>query len=411
MLDWQEYRAQLAPFRGARGEIDSFSWGGRPCVNLLGDDFQLPPVLDAPCYDRAPRGPAANHGLLAHDSFGDAVILTEIARQGPGDERLRGVLTRLRTYSLTEEDADWMMSLQVDKIHPELRRWVEDKGLYLFSTHKEEWRWNKQKLQSLNNKGDHPIATIRARNSGAHAKGAADDAAGGLPRSAYLRLGSRCMMTTGVCQEWGLYNGAIGEVVDIVYREGRKPPNDQPAVVLVDFPKYCGPPFLPSLPRVVPVAPVERVLDCRCRCSRTTIPLIPAWGITFRKSQGMTVGEGCDAECVVVHPAAPGFEKSHTGGLYTACSRAKSAGQGEYGEDGFKPSAMYLQPLCSRERILLRVENAQTEGRESMARRISDMAAETRDRYPDAASRFPELVEWARKPLLASAVSELLRID
>ena len=102
-------------------------------MNLLGGRLPAPPVLDAPCYDRAPRGPSANRGLLAHDSFGDAVSLTEIARQGPGDECLRGVLTRLRTYSLKEEDADWAMSLQVDKIRPDLREWVADNGLYLFS--------------------------------------------------------------------------------------------------------------------------------------------------------------------------------------------------------------------------------------------------------------------------------------
>ena len=103
-----------------------------------------------------------------------------------------------------------MMSLQLDKIRPDLREWVADNGLYLFATHKAGWRWAKQKLQPLNNKGGHPIATIRAKNSGARAKDAADDAAGGLPRSAYLRRGSRCVMTTGVCQEWALYNGAIG---------------------------------------------------------------------------------------------------------------------------------------------------------------------------------------------------------
>ena len=70
-----------------------------------------PPVLDAPFYDRAPRGPSANRGLLARDSFGDDVSLAKLDRQGPGDERLRGPLTRLRTYSLAEEDSDWAMSL------------------------------------------------------------------------------------------------------------------------------------------------------------------------------------------------------------------------------------------------------------------------------------------------------------
>ena len=113
-----------------------------------------------------------------------------------------------------------MTPLQVDKLHPELRGRVEDKDLYLFSAHKEEWRWGKQKPQSLNNKGGHPIATIEAGNSGIRAKAAEDDAAGGPPRSACLRRGPRCVMAAGVFQVWGLYNGAIGEVVDICYRAG-----------------------------------------------------------------------------------------------------------------------------------------------------------------------------------------------
>ena len=84
---------------------------------------------------------------------------------GPGDVRLRGVLTRLRAGSLTEESADWLMSLQVDKIPPNLCERVAAKGMYLFSTHKEEWRRNKQKPQSLNNQGGRQIATIRAKIS------------------------------------------------------------------------------------------------------------------------------------------------------------------------------------------------------------------------------------------------------
>ena len=72
----------------------------------------------------------------------------------------------------------------------------------------------------MNNKGGHPIATIRAKSSGAHAEDAAYDAAGGPPRIAYFCRGSRCVMTAVVFQEWGHYDGAIGEVVGIVYRAG-----------------------------------------------------------------------------------------------------------------------------------------------------------------------------------------------
>ena len=129
------------------------------------------------------------------------------------------------------------------------------------------------------------------------------------------------------------------------------------------------------------------------------IPLAPAWGVTFHKSQGMTCGAGCDAECVVAHPATPPFEKSHTGGLYTACSRAKSAGRGAYGDPGYEPSALYLQPMCSRERILIRADNQITAGRAKGARRIEKLASDTKSRNPNLLQEYGDLVEWAKTPI------------
>ena len=82
------------------------------------------------------------------------------------------------------------------------------------------------------------------------------------------------------------------------------------------FQKYIGPVFLRKGPNVVPIAPIDRVLDFRFRCARGMIPIAPAWGVTFRKSHGMTRGAGRDAECVDLRTAALSFEKSHPGGLY-----------------------------------------------------------------------------------------------
>ena len=123
MIGWKQYRDGLAPLP-SRGE-SSASWGGRPVADLLGDDLQLPPALATPCHDRSSRGPAANHGLIVHDRFKDAVALSEIERQGAGDEDLRGVLTRLRAYSLTEGAADWMMALQLGKFPKGQKDWVD----------------------------------------------------------------------------------------------------------------------------------------------------------------------------------------------------------------------------------------------------------------------------------------------
>ena len=165
MLGWKEYRSSHAPFRSAPGSRDPVSWGGMPCANLPAGDFQVPPPSSGRpmLRPRAARTSGESSRLLAQDSSEDDFSLTEIARQGPGNERLFGVSTRLRTYSLKEADADWLTPLQVDKIPPEIRERVEDKGLYRFSTHKEERRRNRQKLHSVNNKGGRPIATIRAK--------------------------------------------------------------------------------------------------------------------------------------------------------------------------------------------------------------------------------------------------------
>ena len=127
------------------------------------------------------------------------------------------------------------------------------------------------------------------------------------------------------------------------------------------------------------------------------VPLAPAWGITFQKSHGMTRGAGCDAECVVVHPAAPSFVKSHPGGLLTSFSRAQSAGRGAFGEPGCDPSALYLQSLCSRERIIIRVDNQVTAGRDRAVRRLGNLAADMRARRPNLLREYGDIAEWAKK--------------
>ena len=106
-------------------------------------------------------------------------------------------------------------------------------------------------------------------------------------------------------------------------------------------------------PKVAPIAPIGRVIDFRCRCARTMIPLAPSWGVTFRKSQGATRGAGRDAECVVARPDDPSFEKSHPGGLYAAFSMEKPDGRGTYGGPDYEPSGICFRPIRSRERIHL----------------------------------------------------------
>jgi hypothetical protein len=50
------------------------------------------------------------------------------------------------------------------------------------------------------------------------------------------------LSTMNIVSKWGLYNGAIGNVIDIIFVERENPKNgDLPLVVVVDFKHYRGP--------------------------------------------------------------------------------------------------------------------------------------------------------------------------
>ena len=214
---------------------------------------------------------------------------------------------------------------------------VEANGLYLFGTQKEEWSWNSEQPRQLNDQG-RPIANVAAMTSGLRARDAPSEQAGGLARKTYISNGAPCIATNPVMQECGPYNGAVGEVADIVARGGDRPPSSPPSCVVGWFPKYYGPVFLDKDPVVVPIFPIVRVLDSRC--ARAMIPIAPTWGITFRKSQEATCGAGGDAESVAAHASALSFVKPRPIGLYLARPREKSAGRGVYGDPNYEPSSL-----------------------------------------------------------------------
>ena len=100
--------------------------------------------------------------------------------------------------------------------------------------------------------------------------------AGGLLPLLYLCRDNKVMVVVNLKADLGLYNGAVGIVVDMVYKDGRRPTDDLtpvPDVALVRFPGYRGPPYINEDPTVVPSVPVSRSTDCACRCKCLQVPL------------------------------------------------------------------------------------------------------------------------------------------
>jgi ATP-dependent exoDNAse (exonuclease V) alpha subunit len=112
----------------------------------------------------------------------------------------------------------------------------------------------------------------------------------------------------------GLFNGAVGTVVDIIYGRDKTPNDSLPYVIMVEFSSYTGPAFLKDYPRRLPIVPVERRLDCFCHfCKRKQMPLRLGWASTIHRCQGITVGEGEPNRYIIINPGTRTFE-AHTPG-------------------------------------------------------------------------------------------------
>ena len=72
-----------------------------------------------------------------------------------------------------------------------------------------------------------------------------------------LSIGQQVMLTTNLWVKAGLVNGALGQVVAILYNISTTPSNF-PLFVVINFMHYKGPPWDNSIPNYVPILPITR---------------------------------------------------------------------------------------------------------------------------------------------------------
>ena len=134
--------------------------------------------------------------------------------------------------------------------------------------------------------------------------------------------------------EWGLCRNAFGNVVEIVFDEGKDPnAGDLPRHVIVDFPGYTGPAWQPLHPTWVPLG----CLNVRCEnggcCQRTVVPLKTAYGAAIHTFQGNNVGPTKPGQPpnrfqrTVVDPDKQSFEAMCPGLSHSFATRATTLGE------------------------------------------------------------------------------------
>ena len=376
-LGWVEF---MCRYGVEEGQNFDKTWGGLPVVIFFYDDVQLPPVLDSPVYNNSGKRPAALHGALVWKNFNHAVNLQQIVRQAPDQQQLKEVLLALREYKTTSCHANWLQNFQWNNLRlkygTDFLSRLSENGLFVFPTHEEVWGHNKMKLLEVNE--TYPVAKSNAISHGIHAKSIDSAKAAGLQKTVFMSKSAKVMLSVNLCVSFGLYNGAIGNIIDIIYLEGNIPENSLPAAVMVEFPNYTGPSFVKDNPKLVPILPVERKLDCSCSfCKRKQIPLKLGWATTIHKCQGMTIGKGEPNQYIVINPGTRAFESRNPGALFVALSRAKSAGN-DFVDPDF---AWHSSVLVNEDRLCHVVKSATVEARTKEMERISSLCVQTKNQF------------------------------
>ena len=223
------------------------------------DDYQLPAVksgafdvFDAKFFRNSPSILKGQN--LFKEAGHDVMFLTSAKRTLPSQLRLQKILNSVRGEPdsiLSEEDIQYLCNFHLNQLHFKEcdKKKIETNSIHLFAIKEKMKEFNHKRLLQIHTKSN-PVAKIKARGiklNGSKSRTASHYDNDRMPEAISLCIGCRVEITgKNIKPEWGLFNGSMGTVVDIVFDDGKSPNSgDLPVYVLVDFPLYRGPIFHP----------------------------------------------------------------------------------------------------------------------------------------------------------------------
>ena len=231
------------------------NWGGIPIVIMVGDDYQLPPTNAPGAFDT--MNPDVNtiksnlhsrsNGCQEFRHFSTCVaILKDQKRQHKQQNRLKHILNHVKFGKTKLNDGIFLEKLRIAELDPPTRQKITEHSqtLRLYANKQPMIDYNYNKLASECSP-DNPVAIMKARTVSQTGKNPVQSHFTEETTPAAVTLCRNCKVQ--ICgknfrPEWGLFNGSMGTVIDIIFAPNESPnEGNLPEYVIVDFPLYIGP--------------------------------------------------------------------------------------------------------------------------------------------------------------------------
>ena len=225
------------------GKNKNEPWGGIPIVIFVGDDMQLPSieagVLDLQFsyepedihnkYKNASRKDTSKEELLGQQLWWqlskDVMELKRILRTLDEDNNFKTLQTKTRYDLLSNDDIAKLYEYHIDNpqsFTPDQRHEIEKGAMFVFAT-KDDRNEHNQKMLEKTATEQNPIAVIKGESYSnlpgytlAIKSHFSDDS--GITE--YTPICCQCLVSLqrrNFMPKWGLFNGAVGTVVEIFY--------------------------------------------------------------------------------------------------------------------------------------------------------------------------------------------------